>query len=170
MADKEMPLKERAKSAGEQLSAVLDSVRVKLHLASMDAKDAWGHLEPQLKKVEEKLSDISLGFQNASDEADLQAHLAAMEARDRWDAISSDVGDVIRSMSGAGSPDAKEAFDHARLQAHLARLEAGEKVDEATKELKSKWSEVRHEAVQESSRFVERLGGTLEKLKEQLKQ
>ena len=124
----------------------------------------------ELKKVEEKLSDISLGFQNASDEADLQAHLAAMEARDRWDAISSDVGDVIRSMSGGGSTDAKEAFDNARLQAHLARLEAGEKVGEASKELKSKWSEVRHEAVLESSRFVERLGGTLEKLKEQLKQ
>jgi hypothetical protein len=47
--------KEIAKDVGEikaALSTLKDELRVKVHLAGMDAKDTWRKLEPQLEKVE----------------------------------------------------------------------------------------------------------------------
>jgi hypothetical protein len=34
---------------------IADEIRVRIHLASMDAKDAWTKLEPRVKDLEHKL-------------------------------------------------------------------------------------------------------------------
>jgi lipid II:glycine glycyltransferase (peptidoglycan interpeptide bridge formation enzyme) len=36
-----------------------DEVRVKLHLASLDAKDEWNALEPQLARLEQSASELT---------------------------------------------------------------------------------------------------------------
>lgn len=36
-----------------------DELRVQMHLASMDAKDAWKKLEPQVRAFEDKAADIA---------------------------------------------------------------------------------------------------------------
>lgn len=45
--------KEAAKGAIEELTRVRDEIRVKLHLAGMEAKERWAELEPKLDKVEQ---------------------------------------------------------------------------------------------------------------------
>lgn len=43
----------------ESLQTLRDEIRVKLHLAGMDAKDAWNKLEPKLQEVEKLAEDVS---------------------------------------------------------------------------------------------------------------
>lgn len=38
----------------QELRRIADQIRVKVHLAGMDAKDAWAKLEPRLHKYERK--------------------------------------------------------------------------------------------------------------------
>ena len=45
-------LKDEVKKGLSALQTLRDEIRVKLHLASMDIKDQWAKLEPQLEKVE----------------------------------------------------------------------------------------------------------------------
>lgn len=46
-----------------------DEVRVKLHLASMDAKDEWEKLEPHLVQVERAAGELSEATRGALSEA-----------------------------------------------------------------------------------------------------
>ena len=39
----------RVKEGREQLKVLRDEIRVKLHLAGMDAKDQWAKLEPEIE-------------------------------------------------------------------------------------------------------------------------
>jgi hypothetical protein len=41
----------------EQMKQMADELRVKAHLAGMEAKDAWEKLEPRLHEYEKKASD-----------------------------------------------------------------------------------------------------------------
>jgi hypothetical protein len=38
---------------------VADEIRVRIHLAGMEAKDAWLELEPRVKELERKLGHVS---------------------------------------------------------------------------------------------------------------
>jgi hypothetical protein len=46
------------------LEQMRDEIRVKLHLAGMDAKDSWRDLEPKLDKLE---ADVATGGENIAD-------------------------------------------------------------------------------------------------------
>ena len=46
-----------------------DEVRVKVHLADMDAKRAWNKLEPYLSEVERTASDFGEATRTAASEA-----------------------------------------------------------------------------------------------------
>lgn len=48
----ELDLKSEMKKGVDLLKTLRDEVKVKLHLAGMDAKDQWAKLEPELSKVE----------------------------------------------------------------------------------------------------------------------
>jgi hypothetical protein len=53
-------LKDDVKKGLEQLKTLRDEVRVRLHLAGMDAKDEWNKkLEPHLFEVEQAAHDAS---------------------------------------------------------------------------------------------------------------
>jgi hypothetical protein len=60
--------KEIQKSIG-LMRTLRDEVRVKLHLASMDAKDEWRKLEPHLAEVEKAADDLSEATRTAVTEA-----------------------------------------------------------------------------------------------------
>ncbi len=51
-------LKDELQKGLEHLKSLRDEVRVRLHLAGMDAKDEWNKLEPHLFDVEQKLKKI----------------------------------------------------------------------------------------------------------------
>ena len=43
----------------DSLAMLRDEIRVRLHLAGMDAKDAWNRLEPKLLEAEKLAEDVS---------------------------------------------------------------------------------------------------------------
>ena len=49
----------------ESLQTLRDEIRVKLHLAGMDAKDAWDKLEPKLLDAEKLAEDVSESSRHA---------------------------------------------------------------------------------------------------------
>jgi hypothetical protein len=52
-------LKDDLKKGLSVLQTLRDEVRVKLHLAGMNAKDQWKSLEPHLAEIEQAAGDIS---------------------------------------------------------------------------------------------------------------
>jgi hypothetical protein len=56
------------KSLGN-MRTLRDEIRVRLHLAGMDAKDEWRKLEPQVAEVEKVASDFSEATHKAVSEA-----------------------------------------------------------------------------------------------------
>jgi uncharacterized coiled-coil DUF342 family protein len=54
------PLKQDLNKAAEQLRALRDEIRVHLHLANLELKEAWANkLEPELFQLETKLGEVS---------------------------------------------------------------------------------------------------------------
>ena len=54
------PLKQDLNKAAEQLRALRDEIRVHLHLANLELKEAWASkLEPELFELEAKLGEAS---------------------------------------------------------------------------------------------------------------
>ncbi|WP_437314662.1 hypothetical protein [Sorangium sp. So ce385] len=49
----------------ESLQTLRDEIRVRLHLAGMEAKDAWSKLEPTLLDAEKLAEDVSETSRNA---------------------------------------------------------------------------------------------------------
>ncbi len=60
--------KEIEKSLG-LMRTLRDEVRVKLHLAGMEAKDEWSRMEPQLAEVERAARDFTEATKTAVNEA-----------------------------------------------------------------------------------------------------
>ena len=69
-------LRARLDAQLDELTQMKDEIRVKLHLAGMDAKDAWRDLEPKLDKLEhdaaeegENIADATLALAKNLSEA-----------------------------------------------------------------------------------------------------
>jgi hypothetical protein len=62
-------LKEEVKKGLEHLRTLRDEVRVRLHLAGMEAKQEWNKLEPHLLDVEQAARDASDASRRAVTEA-----------------------------------------------------------------------------------------------------
>ncbi len=59
MSDTTVELKKEIQKSLDLMRTLRDEVRVKLHLASMDAKDEWRKLEPHLADVERAASELT---------------------------------------------------------------------------------------------------------------
>ncbi len=47
-------LKEELDDTRNEMQRMAEEIRVKLHLAGMDAKDAWNEMQPQIEDFEQK--------------------------------------------------------------------------------------------------------------------
>lgn len=65
----ELDLKAEMKRGVDLLKTMRDEVKVKLHLAGMDAKDQWARLEPELSKVERAAEQATESSKKLMDEA-----------------------------------------------------------------------------------------------------
>jgi hypothetical protein len=109
----EKNLTELAKSAADRLSALRSETALQLHLAGMEAKQAWAEVGPEVEALEAKLKEAAEG--TATGQARLELHLALMEARDRWRALEPKVAESV----GHAADAIKGAF--AELGAALDR-------------------------------------------------
>jgi hypothetical protein len=66
---------EKIDAALRELATVRDEIRVRIHLASMEVKDAWAQLEPRLQHIEARLHDV--GSAAAGDIGDALQKLGA---------------------------------------------------------------------------------------------
>jgi hypothetical protein len=67
---KKSPLEESVEKALVELEAVTDEIRVRLHLASMDANAAWNEkLEPRLFQAREHAKEAKTASKAAIDDA-----------------------------------------------------------------------------------------------------
>lgn len=52
----------------DSLQTMRDEIRVRIHLAGMDAKDAWGKLEPAVLEAERLVEEVSEEARTAMNE------------------------------------------------------------------------------------------------------
>ncbi len=55
MSDRPEPSADAPMSLRDELRALRDEIRLELHLAGMEAKEAWRRLEPRVREAEEKV-------------------------------------------------------------------------------------------------------------------
>ena len=122
--EKATKLAEKAKGS---LDKLVDTVKLKAHLASMDSKEVWDKFEKQFDIIREDLRRFSDNIKQEKDEATLQGHLALMDAKERWEAVRDDVDQLVTSIS----ENTEEKVDHVQVKIALAKLEARELIDEA---------------------------------------
>jgi hypothetical protein len=53
----EKTLKEELQDTRNDLQQTADEIKLKLHLAGMDAKDAWNELEPKIAEFEQRFDE-----------------------------------------------------------------------------------------------------------------
>lgn len=161
----------KTEDARRSLRTWLDEMRVQMHLASMEAKDAWQDLEPQLGRVEERLAEASQRLKQASEEAELQAHLGMKEAEGRWEELKESLSEVVENVVETVADKTRaprRAIDRSKVQAHLARLEAEDFALERAEDLKSRFAKSRSEMMQEAAKFVDGLTSSLRDWSERL--
>ena len=106
----------------ESIDRLVETVKLKRHLASMELQDAWKDLEQEISHVRHSLESFYQSIHQESDEARLQSHLALMEAKQRWEGLSDELDQVVHAMAN----EVGAQFDHARIKLALAKMETRE--------------------------------------------
>lgn len=90
-------------SLTDRLHRIRDQLRVRGHLAALEARSAWDRAN--LESVGEELA-------RARDEARVQAHLGAMEARDAWGRVDRELA-TMAGKTGRAGDEAVATLAHA---------------------------------------------------------
>jgi hypothetical protein len=71
------------KTLEQDLERIADEIRVRIHLATMDAKDAWTQLEPRVHELRRRLEGAGsrVGEELAKLGAELKGELERLRAR-----------------------------------------------------------------------------------------
>lgn len=112
--DKEKPIED----AVTRLTALREELRLKIHLAGMDAHDEWEELRPRLLKLESAL-------RRRTGEARVQLHLGVMELRDAWDAVEPRLHYVMDQIRAQDGHRLRELFQTAKEAVRRAIVEDG---------------------------------------------
>ena len=82
-----MTLRERVERQAEEMRATRDEIRVRLHLAKMDARDQWDQLEKQWDHAEAKLKQLAGAANEATDDIAEATQLVLNEMRDGYNKL-----------------------------------------------------------------------------------
>ncbi len=103
MPTEETPLRALARETLGTLATWRDDVKVRLHLAGMDARDAWKEVEPKVERVEASLRKVlDTVVPGGAEEVRLEIALGAAEARDRLAALESKLEEVGHDLARSG--------------------------------------------------------------------
>lgn len=84
MTNDEATLRDLARATIDELAAFRDEVRVRRHLAGMEAQDLWKKAEPTVLAIEKRLVDaLDRVAPQGAEHVRLELHLGLAEARDR---------------------------------------------------------------------------------------
>lgn len=164
MGDIKSNLSDRARETARRLETFQDDLRLRLHLAGMDASDAWKTVKAQLDKIRHNLDDTGAKLSTTKEEADLQTHLGIMEAKARFEGIK----ETLSEMTTRAKEKLDPAIDTARLHAHLAQLDARDMVEKRRDEVKKKYQSAKTNLVADATHVLDRLMQAVDDLKKKL--
>lgn len=83
MTDSSDSLRDRLAKGLTDLQTARDEIKLKLHLAGMDAKQAWHDLEPRLGQLEKQVSDTTAETAEAAQRVidELKSSFAELRAK-----------------------------------------------------------------------------------------
>jgi len=118
MMHDEKSLRDIAKDTVDQLTTLRDEVKLRLHLAGMDARDAWHDAEPHLMRAEKRLRDVLDNVApGTAEQVKLELHLGLAEARDKLATVEP----KVRALGSAFTDAGQKAVD--TLKANLSKLQ-----------------------------------------------
>ena len=91
-----------AQDIATSLSAWRDELRVKIHLAGMDARDAWKAVEPHLELADARLRSVFEAIPAGSEKIAHDAKSAIHEARDLLVKVEPSLDAIGADLSKAG--------------------------------------------------------------------
>jgi len=76
-------LKQDLEDTRNDLKRAADEIKLKLHLAGMDAKDAWDEIQPRIEDFERRFDEKAdeVGEELKALGADIKQHLANLKAK-----------------------------------------------------------------------------------------
>lgn len=164
-------LSETLRHMAQDIVGLVQNVELKLHLASMDAKDYWEKLKEELHLLNEKAKELAYDFEQKEGEILIQAHLGVMEMRDRWHHLEDSTREFAQYLKKAEGKGQTQ-LDWIKLKAALAAMDAKD-IKEAKETLASKkenlklvYKESKQKAEINSHELVEKVRGRVEELKQ----
>ena len=118
MSQDEPTLRAIAQGAVDRIAAIRDDVKVRLHLAGMEAKDAWKEAEPHVAQAETELRKaLDLVVPGGAEKVRLELKLGLKEAGSRVAKVEPQLAKIGAELSET----AKGALS--KLQADLKKIE-----------------------------------------------
>jgi len=147
----------------EKLKALGDHLRVKLHLAGMEAKELKGDLLDTVESLGRRLSDYAGTLGKTKDEAEVQMHLGLMEARKHWEITKEHAGQALELIK-EDKDKAKAFLQQMRLQAQLAKAETKESLQNTRSELGDNFREISQQGSSALKKMNKSVGEFLQSL------
>lgn len=131
--------------AREGIARLRDEVRVRVHLAGLEAKQAWEGLETQLGRAQTRLEQAARSAEQGLHDgpAGLEVHLAVMEARDRLRELAPALQAIRARIERAGEQGAAQVPDALKLEAQLAKMDLADAVERRRAEAERGMREIR---------------------------
>ena len=115
-------LRETIQDTAEKLKSLGDQLRIKLHLAGMEAKDFKSELFDSVDNLSRRLGDYAGTLEKTKESAEVQLHLGLMEARKTWDSAKEGAQQFL-NLWKEDQGKAKSFLEDMRVQAQLAKAE-----------------------------------------------
>lgn len=118
MPNEEANLRTLVQETADKLAAIRDDVKVRLHLAELEVKDAWKEAEPHVDRAESELRKVlDVVVPGGAEQVRLELTLGLKQARDRVAKVEPQLTKVGTDLTDAG----KAAL--AKLRDNLKKIE-----------------------------------------------
>lgn len=161
-------INDKANLVARRLAELRDELRVQIHLASMDARDAFEDIDPELSRMSDALKSLTENVEGSVEESDVRLHLLAMEIRDRWETLSGIVRNLVESVQQRGEATHGK-LDTARVRAHLARLDAADEIERRRADIRARLREARNVVYEETAGMLDDLAQSILELHDRIK-
>lgn len=167
-----MSIKKEFEHLFENLKSERDEIMVKMHLASMEAKDEWFEAEKRWEQLKKKATYIAHDSQEATEAFIDKAKSECKELQETYSRLGpycSEKSSFLQDELGVLYGKLKTERDEIIVKLHLASMDAKEEFVEAEKKwgmLKEKMSDIADDSKETSQEFIAKTKVVTEELKD----
>ncbi len=162
-ADVHTDLRESIQDTADKLKSLGEKLRVKMHLAGMEAKDLKYELFDTVDNLSRRLNDYAGTLEKTKETAEVQLHLGLMDARTRWETAKEQAGKAL-SLIKEDKEKAKTFLQDMRVQAQLAKAETKDALQDTKAELSDNLREISRQGASALKRMNKSVGEFLHSL------